>query len=140
MASGLIAAAVSSAELPNKDKKIIIPDHKLFIIPCESAQEADFISGCMNSDAANFIVASYAVGTGVSTHILERVPIPRFDSKNELHRNIASKAASFRKGGITPQRSSEAYKDLSACVSLVLGLEEKMHIALSRELAALGFS
>jgi hypothetical protein len=140
MAIGLIAAAVSSAELPNKDKRLVIPDHKLFIIPCESAQEADFISGFMNSDAANFIVASYAVATGVSTHILERIPIPRFDPKDELHKKIASKSASFRKGCTTPQRSSKGYKDLSTCVSSVLGLEEKLHMTLSRELAALGFS
>ncbi|MGO7450376.1 hypothetical protein ACC668_37975, partial [Rhizobium ruizarguesonis] len=34
--SEIIAAAVSTALLPDGTSKIILPDHKLFIIPCEA--------------------------------------------------------------------------------------------------------
>ena len=96
MGSGIIAAAVSKSPLPNGTETTIIPDHKLFIIPCRSSDEADFVAGFLNSDIANFIVKSYAVSTAISTHILGRIPIPRFQSNDATHRAISAVAKRIR--------------------------------------------
>lgn len=83
MSHGIIAAGVSESALPDGSLKLVIPDHKLFIIPCLSESEMHFVAGVLNSSVVNFIVASYAVTTGVSIHILSRIPLPRFNSRNE---------------------------------------------------------
>jgi hypothetical protein len=60
-------------------------------------EEADFVCGFLNSEVANFIVGSYAVTTGISTHILRRIPIPRFEPSNarlsELARGFRERRA-----------------------------------------------
>jgi hypothetical protein len=101
--SGMIAAAVSVMELPTGKKKVIIPDHKLFIIPCSSQDEADFVAGFLNSDIARFIVGSYALATGISTHILERVPLPRFNPRLKDHTDLALASAVLRTRGVSRQ-------------------------------------
>jgi hypothetical protein len=58
MHHGCVAAAVSSAHLPDQSNAVILPDHKLFLTPCSSIEEADFVSGFLNSEISNFIVAS----------------------------------------------------------------------------------
>lgn len=92
MASGSIAAVVGQSDLPTGESKIIIPDHKLFIIPCVSAEEANFVCGIFNSSFANYLIRSYALATGISTHIFDRLPIPAFNSLNDLHRQISALA------------------------------------------------
>jgi hypothetical protein len=34
-------------------------------------------------------VISFAISTGISTHILEKLPIPKFDVTNTLHKELA---------------------------------------------------
>jgi hypothetical protein len=99
MHNGCVAAAISNASLPYSSNAVVIPDHKLFLIPCSSMEEADFVSGFLNSEIANFIVASYVVTTGISTHILQRVPMPRFDASNPLHVRLSEVSRDFRECG-----------------------------------------
>jgi len=80
-ASILTAAVVESPEVGN----IVIPDHKLMLCPCESAQEAHYVCAFLNSSLAQFIVKSYALETSVSTHVLNYVRIPKFEPRNKMH-------------------------------------------------------
>lgn len=89
MAGGAISAVVDTAELPDKANKIVIPDHKLFVIPCTSLAESHFVCGVFNSLIGTYLIRSYALATGISTHVLERLPIPEFDQNNELHKEIS---------------------------------------------------
>jgi len=92
MAAGSIAAIASDAKLPSGESKVVIPDHKLFIIPCESLDEALFVCGVFNSSIASYLIQSYAIATGISTHVLERLPIPKFDQKKDLHKGVVAAA------------------------------------------------
>jgi len=69
--------------------KPVVPDHKLMLCPCDSAEEAHFVCAFLNSTLAQFIVKSYALETSVSTHVLNYVRIPKFDAKNRLHVQLA---------------------------------------------------
>jgi N-6 DNA Methylase len=90
MARGSVASVVSSFGVqPGSDQKVVIPDHKLMIIPAVSSQEAHFIAAILNSSVARYIVVSFAISTGISTHILEKLPIPKFDVTNPLHTHLA---------------------------------------------------
>ena len=90
MASGSVASVVHAHELaPGVKPKVVIPDHKLMIIPARTNEEAHFITAVLNSTVARYIVLSFAISTGVSTHILDKLPIPQFDPKNPLHKELA---------------------------------------------------
>jgi SAM-dependent methyltransferase len=129
--SGVIAAAVSSAELPDGSTKIVLPDHKLTIIPCETETEADYIAGFLNSDVTNLIVRSYAVATGISTHILDRVALPRFSAENKLHQELACLSKGARSGAIT----AKAKARMSAVSAELLGMSDKEAAAVTSQLA-----
>ncbi|WP_288937112.1 hypothetical protein [uncultured Sphingomonas sp.] len=131
--SGVIAAAVGASGLPDGTNKVLMPDHKLAIIPCETETEADYIAAFLNSQVTNLIVRSYAVATGISTHILDRVAVPRFSPKNKLHRDLASLGKKAR--------LSDLAKDEEIAVSFIaaelLGLTQKEASTVVRELAKL---
>jgi SAM-dependent methyltransferase len=63
----------------------VIPDHKLYFVPCTSADEAHFLNGFLNSLAVRAFVAGYAINTQIATHITEYINIPVFDASNRLH-------------------------------------------------------
>ena len=69
--------------------KIVIPDHKLVIIPFENLVEANYVCGCLNSSPARFVASTYIVSTQISTHILEYIKVPKFSESNPLHLQIA---------------------------------------------------
>lgn len=118
--SGLIAAAVSASKLPTGEEKIVMPDHKLTIIPCASEEEADYLAAFLNSNVSNLIVRSYAVATGISTHILDRIAVPRFAPRNALHKQLA---ALGRKGRVSSLKASEE-SSMSVLAAKLLGLSE----------------
>lgn len=81
--SELQCAVVSSI-----DNKVIIPDHKLMLVPFESEIEAHFVCSLLNSSVSRFIVLSYAISTQQSTHILANINIPKYNSKNSIHQDL----------------------------------------------------
>jgi hypothetical protein len=68
---------------------IVIPDHKLVIIPFENLVEAHYVCGCLNSSPTRFVASTYIVSTQISTHILEYIKVPKFSESNPLHLQIA---------------------------------------------------
>jgi hypothetical protein len=88
---GEFSVAVVEPEASEKGKNLIaVPDHKLMFIPLKNRVEAYYVAGILNSTIAKFIVASYTIETTMDTHISNSINIPRFDSKNPLHSNLAN--------------------------------------------------
>ena len=79
LASGMIATVVSS-----KKGKIVIPDHNVVMIPIEDEDEAYYVAGILNSDIVTKFVNAY-ISWFFSTHILENMNIPAYDSRDENH-------------------------------------------------------
>ena len=63
----------------------VIPDHKLYFVPCTSAEEAYYLCGFLNSPAVRAFVTGYAVDTQIATHITEYIGIPSYNPTNALH-------------------------------------------------------
>ncbi len=82
--SVLECAVVSSSK-----GKIIVPDHKLMLVPFEDENEAHYVCAILNSTPARFIVLSYAINIQLGPHLLENVKVPKYDSKNETHKELA---------------------------------------------------
>ena len=66
-----------------------IPDAKLTLVACRSADEARYLAVALNSPPAREFIESYAVRTQISTHVLRNLCVPQFDPQNELHCELA---------------------------------------------------
>jgi hypothetical protein len=140
MHSGCVAAAISDAELPDQSRAVVIPDHKLFLIPCFSMEEADFICGFLNSEVANFIVGSYAVTTGISTHILRRIPIPRFEPSNTLHIRLSELSRGYREDRARLSLLDERLHELNRLVGQLIGLGARARSRIRHAVQELGIT
>ncbi|MEM4601838.1 MAG: hypothetical protein QW808_02950 [Desulfurococcaceae archaeon] len=78
-AGGLTATVVEPVKDEYLGRTVVIPDHKLMLIPCSKEEEAHFICAILNSCVTRLIAKSYIVETQISTHIVEYVKIPKFD-------------------------------------------------------------
>ena len=67
IASGMIAAPVHSSE--------VVPDHKLYVIPCQSAREADQLSEVLNSEIVDYMLRAFSVSTSVTGSFLRYIGI-----------------------------------------------------------------
>lgn len=69
--------------------KTVIVNEKLMIIPLKNRDEAYHLSGVLNSSIVQLFVASYVIETAISTHILERVKVHKFDSNSPIHQRLS---------------------------------------------------
>lgn len=88
IATDFAAAVVSPQDPP------CLPVHTVMQVACESADEAHYLCGMLNSAAARAFVTAY-VATHISTHTVQMIHVPLFQPKNRVHRAVAeaSKAA-----------------------------------------------
>jgi hypothetical protein len=67
-----------------------LPDHRLILVPCSSADEAHYLCGALNSIPVRTFVSSYAIETQLSTHSVRYVHIPKYDETLVDHVALAS--------------------------------------------------
>ena len=67
IASGMVAAPVHDSE--------IMPDHKLYIIPCQSAREANQLSEVLNSQIVDYLLRAFSISTSVTGSFLRYIGI-----------------------------------------------------------------
>ena len=70
-------------------QRVILPDHKLMLVPCTSRPEADFLLGMLNSSPSLLVIRSYVLSTSTSTHVLRNVAVPRFKESDGDHTRLA---------------------------------------------------
>jgi hypothetical protein len=88
-ATSLTTAVVGLSKGEFLNGKPIVSDHKLMIAPLERIEEAHFLCAVLNSSLCRFLVASYCIDTAISTHVLQFINIPKFDSGDRLHLKLS---------------------------------------------------
>lgn len=78
-----------SAVVSSVDGKVVVPDHKLMLVPFQDEDEAHYVCALLASKISCFVIQSYTISTQQSTHILNNIKIPKFDPKNEIHKDLA---------------------------------------------------
>lgn len=89
-----------------------IIDHKLYWIPCETVDEANYLVGILNSrmleEAVEPLMSKGQWGARDLHKHPWRLPIPRFDATDGLHREIAKASSQAAAGAATVLADLEA--------------------------------
>ena len=70
-------------------EKPTLPDHTVVAVSCENKEEAYYIAALLNSSPAQLAIHGYVV-LHPSPHVLQHVNVPRYNSKDKTHKNLAS--------------------------------------------------
>ncbi|MEV5442613.1 N-6 DNA methylase [Streptomyces sp. NPDC052644] len=76
------------AVIPGSDKPVI-PNEKLMLIDCASAEEAYFVCGLLSSSVVRVNIESRMVSTQIAPHLIENVRIPIWDPTDPAHVDIS---------------------------------------------------
>jgi len=115
---------------PTMDKwlgsKTTIPNEKLMLVPFKDQDEAHYVASLLNSSLIRLVVASYAIETAISTHILKNVRIPKFDSENAIHKKLSelSKEAHILAAAREEEGLSKVETEIDKLVSKLYGLTD----------------
>jgi len=85
-----IASEMTAAAVTETNGKVIVADHRLIMVSTEVPEEAFYLAGILNSAIGRFAVGAYIVETQISTHVLKKICIPRYDPANPLHRRLVA--------------------------------------------------
>ena len=107
IASGMVAASVHRAE--------IIPDHKLYVIPCRTAAEADRLASVLNSPVVDYLLQSFSISTSITGSFLRYIGIVDLNTLNPRLEADALVAGALR---LTPSQ----YSSLAAVAKAELRL------------------
>jgi hypothetical protein len=139
VASGINAAVVSDHRDNRLGDKMVIPDHTLVLVPCESADEAHFVCATLNSSPSRLVVQAY-VALHPSPHVLQYIAVPRFDVSNFIHTRLAALSQQAHElaaaGGETGLADIEAQVDEAAAE--VWGITDRELKEIRRSLEELG--
>lgn len=80
---------IQVAVVGSVDGRPVCPEHHAMAVSLSDTKEAHFLCAALMSSTVQLIVAGYTTTTGMSTHILEHVAIPRYSASNPLHVHLA---------------------------------------------------
>ncbi len=93
IAGGMVATAVHDSET--------IPDHKLYVIPCKTAVEADRLTSVLNSTVVDYLVRSFSITTSITGSLLRYIGI---DDLTTLAEDLEGDAFISQALGLTPDQ------------------------------------
>ncbi|MGB7533035.1 MAG: N-6 DNA methylase [Halobacteriota archaeon] len=67
---------------------IVLPEHHVMFVGFSESSEAYFLAGVLSSAPSRGVVTAYTTLTGISTHILENISVPKFDSNDPFHLHL----------------------------------------------------
>lgn len=117
---GFAAAYVGSYSDPVLNEKLVIPDHKLYFVPCGTEDEAAYLTGVLNAPVVAEAVASYAAQLSLGVSVVEYLLIPKFDPDNADHTTVSLLAQKITHGG--GMVSPEQWEELNYKVGALFGI------------------
>jgi hypothetical protein len=117
------ATELQAAVIGKHKGKIILPDHKVMLVSCESQNEAFYVLGVINSSLFRYGVGSYAIGIQMDTHLVDNIRVPKFDSSAKLHNEIGAEAKRLSSGH--PDGNDQIYPTLDALCKDLWGVKEQ---------------
>jgi hypothetical protein len=81
--SSFRSVVVSSLDTCEGQQGLIIPDHKLYFAALDSADEAHFLCGFLNSAPVRTWLGGFLLGKQIGTTIFEYMKVPAYDARND---------------------------------------------------------
>jgi hypothetical protein len=69
--------------------EVVICDHKLYFVPCDSEDEARYLTAVLNAPTVAGAISAYAAQLSLGASVVEYLAIPRYDPADAGHREIA---------------------------------------------------
>ena len=93
IATDFMVAPVFPIDMESGKERVVVPNHKLMMVPVKSKEEALYLATMLNATISRYTVLSYTVATQISTHVLNNVNVPQFDETDKVHKSIAALGA-----------------------------------------------
>jgi len=112
-------------------RKIMVPDHKLYFVPCSSRDEAAYLTGFLNAPVVAGAVSAYAAQLSLGASVVEYLLVPSYDESLREHVELAETASSITESGgdATPGQLEE----LDGVVCALLGISDDIRRAVHDE-------
>ncbi len=101
--------------------KIIVVDSKVLMLALYREDEAYYVCGIINSPNIIQVIDGYAISTNRGIDVLKYLAIPRYDSRNPLHLEIAELSKEIHARAREGQTYSEQEERLAASVYQLFG-------------------
>jgi hypothetical protein len=118
---------------PLLGRKIMIPDHKLYFVPCASREEAAYLTGFLNAPLVAGAVSAYAAQLSLGASVVEYLLIPSFDGSLHGHGQLAEIAASITES--SADASHDELEELDRIVCDLMGISDEIRKAVHEEAA-----
>lgn len=99
----------------------VMPQETMTLVGCQSAEEAHYVCGVVNSSQFNLAAQSYSQIGGKSLgspHILRNIRVPRFETDNTVHQSVAE--LSHRAHGLSAELAEAPSEERAAELRQVL--------------------
>lgn len=121
MPGGRFAAAiVAPVRHPQLGTKLVVPDHKLYFVPCRSLKDAAFLTALLNAPIVSEAISAYASQLSLGVSVVEYLALPQFAPKNATHRALVSSALRLTKQADVP--NSNQWEELDSLARLAFHL------------------
>jgi hypothetical protein len=118
------AAMVGTAKIPLLGDRMVIPDHKVYFVPCQSRAEAAYLTAVLNAPAVAGAVSAYASALSLGVSVVEYLRLPKFDPKVMAHRSLAALGLTITRriarGGAATETNDES---LDALVRVIFDID-----------------
>ena len=116
------AAYVGTIDDPIVGPKVVIPDHKLYMVPVDTIEEAQFLTGILNAPTISNAISAYATQLSLGISVMEYLKISPLDLGNGDHRRIVQLCATITNRGGLP--TDQELSELDAiCVAVISAFE-----------------
>lgn len=131
MSGGRFAAAyVGSVDHPVLGRKLVIPDHKLYFVPCDTEEEAAYLTGFLNAPVISGAVSAYASQLSLGASVVEYLLVPKYDAANDTCRQLAKLAIDITAAG---GATTEDLAELDELAARIVGIPEEVLLSIRRE-------
>ncbi|MGB9292406.1 MAG: N-6 DNA methylase [Desulfobaccales bacterium] len=73
--------------------KIVLPDHKLMMVPLDNKDETYYLLAILNSAPVRFGIESYNIAISTDTHILNNIKILKYNQNNTFMHQLSIEAS-----------------------------------------------
>ena len=96
------AAYIGSVNDPLLGNKRVIPDHKCYMVPLDTIEEAQFLTGILNARVITEAIAAYAAQLSLGISVTEYLALPNLNLNIAEHCAIVSLTAAITERGGNP--------------------------------------